>query len=167
MSVSKKSNIRSRWYRSNEKPLESNDSQSKPNEPMGEISITENEKFIDDLTLVKPISSRGDAHTRKQQSKEAKNRRKKNRHRNDTPNNTKDRETIHSKNSENEKPKSNSRKRKRSTQSKNRNPNQNNRVSKGQKSNSKKKISKNRSPGPDIKPKQSKLGKFISKIFGN
>ena len=167
MYVSKKSNIRSRWYRSNEKPLESKDSQSKPNEPMGEISITENEKFIDDLTLVKPISSRGNSHTRKQQSKEAKNRIKKNRHRNDTPNKTKVRETMHSKNSEDEKSKPNSRKRKSSTQSKNRNPNQKNRVSKGQNSNSRNKISKNRNSEPNIKPKKSKLGEFISKIFGN
>ena len=44
-----KINIRSRWYRANEKPLESKGSESKTNEPVGEISISDKEKFKDDL----------------------------------------------------------------------------------------------------------------------
>ena len=98
MSVSKKSNIRSRWYRANEKPLESKGSESKTNEPVGEISISDKEKFKDDLILVKPISPKGDAHSGKQQSNEGKNRRKKYRPKNDTSNHTKGREARHSKN---------------------------------------------------------------------
>ena len=36
-----KSKLRSRWYRSNEKPLESNKNSQKVNEPFGEISNTD------------------------------------------------------------------------------------------------------------------------------
>ena len=167
MSVSKKSNIRSRWYRANEKPLESKGSESKTNEPVGEISISDKEKFKDDLILVKPISPKGDAHSGKQQSNEGKNRRKKYRPKNDTSNHTKGRETRHSNNSENEKSKPNSRKRTRSSHSKNRNPDKKNRDSKKQNTNQRNKSSKNRNAETDIKSKQSKLGKFISKIFGS
>ena len=53
MSITNKSNIRSRWYRANEKPLESG-TNPQVNEPKGEISISENEKLVDDLSSVKP-----------------------------------------------------------------------------------------------------------------
>ena len=53
MPITSKSNIRSRWYRPNEKPLKS---QGVPqlNEPKGEILINKNDKLIDDLSSVKP-----------------------------------------------------------------------------------------------------------------
>ena len=53
MSITKKSNIRSRWYRANEKPLESG-TNPQINEPKGEISISEDEKLVDDLSSAKP-----------------------------------------------------------------------------------------------------------------
>ena len=53
MPISKKSNIRSRWYRPNEKPLESGTT-PQLNEPKGEILISYNEKLIDDLSSAKP-----------------------------------------------------------------------------------------------------------------
>ena len=54
MSTSQKSNIRSRWYRANEKPLESDSSPKTNADPIGEISIQENEKLTDDLSSAKP-----------------------------------------------------------------------------------------------------------------
>ena len=44
-----KSKLRSRWYRSNEKPLESNKNSQKVNEPFGEISNTDT-NLKDDLS---------------------------------------------------------------------------------------------------------------------
>lgn len=48
-----KSRLRSRWYRPNEKPLETSSGSSKNQEPFGEISATD-EKRVDDLTHAKP-----------------------------------------------------------------------------------------------------------------
>ena len=54
MPSSRKSNIRSRWYRPNEKPLDSGSNPQKNAEPIGEISSTNNLEFIDDLSNVRP-----------------------------------------------------------------------------------------------------------------
>jgi hypothetical protein len=61
-----KSRLRSRWYRPNEKPLETSSGDSKNQEPFGEISAT-NEKLVDDLTNAKPPqqSERGKGSQRK------------------------------------------------------------------------------------------------------
>ena len=53
MPITSKSNIRSRWYRPNEKPLKS-EGVPQLNEPKGEILINKNDKLIDDLSSVKP-----------------------------------------------------------------------------------------------------------------
>lgn len=47
-----KSRLRSRWYRSNEKPLESPSENKKSTEPFGEIQISDS-KLVDDLSKVK------------------------------------------------------------------------------------------------------------------
>ena len=47
-----KSRLRSRWYRSNEKPLESPSENKKSTEPFGEIQSTES-KLVDDLSKIK------------------------------------------------------------------------------------------------------------------
>ena len=49
-----KSKLRSRWYRPNEKPLESHSKSTKNTEPFGEIQTTTN-KLVDDLSNAKPI----------------------------------------------------------------------------------------------------------------
>ena len=54
MPSSRKSNIRSRWYRPNEKPLDYGSNPQKNAEPIGEISSTENLEFIDDLSNARP-----------------------------------------------------------------------------------------------------------------
>lgn len=61
-----KSRLRSRWYRPNEKPLETSSVGSKNQEPFGEISATD-EKLVDDLTHAKPPqqSERGKGPRRK------------------------------------------------------------------------------------------------------
>ena len=53
MPITSKSNIRSRWYRPNEKPLKS-EGVPQLNEPKGEILINENDKLIDDLSSATP-----------------------------------------------------------------------------------------------------------------
>ena len=53
MPITSKSNIRSRWYRPNEKPLKS-EGVPQLNEPKGEILINKNDKLIDDLSSVNP-----------------------------------------------------------------------------------------------------------------
>ena len=53
MPITSKSNIRSRWYRPNEKPLKS-EGVPQLNEPKGEILINKNDKLIDDLSSVPP-----------------------------------------------------------------------------------------------------------------
>ena len=50
-----KSRLRSRWYRPNEKPLETASKSQKNKEPFGEISSI-NEKLVDDLSNAKPPS---------------------------------------------------------------------------------------------------------------
>jgi hypothetical protein len=50
-----KSKLRSRWYRPNEKPLETNSKSTKNTEPFGEIQTT-TEKLVDDLSNAKPIT---------------------------------------------------------------------------------------------------------------
>ena len=55
MPITKKSNIRSRWYRPNEKPLESS-KQVENIQPLGEISTDGNSKLVDDLSAIKPYS---------------------------------------------------------------------------------------------------------------
>ena len=53
MPTTKKSSIRSRWYRPNEKPLELSN-QIENDQPFGAILIRQNSKFIDDLSAIKP-----------------------------------------------------------------------------------------------------------------
>jgi hypothetical protein len=48
-----KSKLRSRWYRPNEKPLETSTEDKKNTEPFGEIQNT-GEKLVDDLSKAKP-----------------------------------------------------------------------------------------------------------------
>ena len=48
-----KSKLRSRWYRPNEKPLETTSEDKKNTEPFGEIENT-GEKLVDDLSKAKP-----------------------------------------------------------------------------------------------------------------
>ena len=48
-----KSKLRSRWYRPNEKPLETTSEIKKSTEPFGEIETT-GEKLVDDLSKAKP-----------------------------------------------------------------------------------------------------------------
>ena len=52
-----KSRLRSRWYRSSEKPLETSNKSQKSKEPFGEITIS-SKKLQDDLTNAKPPPSR-------------------------------------------------------------------------------------------------------------
>ena len=49
-----KSKIRSRWYRSNEKPLESNSSTPSTQAPFGEINLSEDQILSDDLSNASP-----------------------------------------------------------------------------------------------------------------
>lgn len=54
-----KSKIRSRWYRSSEKPLESNSSPSSDQAPFGEVDLSEDKKLTDDLSNATPPANSG------------------------------------------------------------------------------------------------------------
>ena len=84
MSITKKSNIRSRWYRANEKPLESG-TNPQINEPKGEISISEDEKLVDDLSSAKPppAKQQGEKRTHNQQRKNRNRNNNERKHRRD------------------------------------------------------------------------------------
>lgn len=51
-----KSRIRSRWYRANEKPLESSQETSTQQAPFGEIDLSQQDSIKDDLSNVKPLA---------------------------------------------------------------------------------------------------------------
>ena len=53
-----KSKIRSRWYRANENPLESNASSGSNQSPFGEISPVKGETLTDDLSNASPPPTR-------------------------------------------------------------------------------------------------------------
>ena len=63
-----KSKLRSRWYRSNEKPLESNKNSQKVNEPFGEISNTDT-NLKDDLSKFSGSTSNTSKGTNNNESK--------------------------------------------------------------------------------------------------
>ena len=60
-----KSKIRSRWYRANEKPLESNSSGASAEAPFGEIDPTKGKALEDDLSKAKPPQSTRDGGNRR------------------------------------------------------------------------------------------------------
>jgi DNA repair exonuclease SbcCD nuclease subunit len=51
-----KSRIRSRWYRANEKPLESSQETSTQQAPFGEIDLSQQDSLKDDLSNAKPLA---------------------------------------------------------------------------------------------------------------
>ena len=163
MPITKKSNIRSRWYRPNEKPLETG-GKSTNDEPFGELSISGNEKLTDDLSSIKAppprkkeeIPSRGsDNHHNKNNRNRSQNGKSRSR---DNESGNKDRDKRHR-----SKPKSNHKRRSSDQDSKN---------SQNRDRNKHKTQSKSRQSSKTAEPKskkvnKSKLSTLISKIFGN
>ena len=163
MPISKKSNIRSRWYRPNEKPLESGTT-PQLNEPKGEILISDKEKLIDDLSSAKPNPPKNT------DKKRNSNHRNKNRD-NNSPEERKPRENRGGREKDSSKRKHSRSKnhRKRNSQNRNsRNNPENSKISQGEKTSPSQKqktgTTKDKSKSKETK---SKLSSFISKLFGS
>jgi hypothetical protein len=163
MPITKKSNIRSRWYRPNEKPLETG-GKSTNDEPFGELSISGNEKLTDDLSSIKAPPPRKKDEIPSRSSDNHHNKNNRNRTQNgksrprDNESENKDRNKRHR-----SRPKSNH-KRKSSERD--------NKDSQNRDRNKHKTQSKSRQSSKTAEPKskkvnKSKLSTFISKIFGN
>ena len=75
MPITQKSNIRSRWYRPNEKPLESNTTSKVDAEPFGEISHSQGTILTDDLSSAKPPTSNNQENKRTRPEKRRNERR--------------------------------------------------------------------------------------------
>ena len=163
MPISKKSNIRSRWYRPNEKPLESGTT-PQLNEPKGEILISDNEKLIDDLSSAKPNPPKNT------DKKRNSNHRNKNRD-NNSPEERKPRENRGGREKDSSKRKHSRSKnhRKRNSQNRNsRNNPENSKISQGEKTSPSPKQKTGRTKDKSkSKETKSKLGSFISKLFGS
>ena len=164
MPTTKKSSIRSRWYRPNEKPLESSN-QIENDQPFGEILIRQNSKFIDDLSAIKPSPVQNKVGGRTGSSGKAPSKNK-NRERNQ-------KRKSRPRNDESENRDTNIKRRPRPKSNHKRNSQ--NRESEGPKSkerNKKKIYSKNQSQKKQdektsTKSDSSKLSYFIAKFFGN
>ena len=154
MPISKKSNIRSRWYRPNEKPLESGTT-PQLNEPKGEILISDNEKLIDDLSSAKPNPPKN---TDKKRDNNSPEERKPRENRGGREKDSSKRKHSRSKNH-----------RKRNSPNRNsRNNPENSKNSQGEKTSPSQKQKTGRTKDKSkSKETKSKLGSFISKLFGS
>ena len=168
-----KSNIRSRWYRSNEKPLESSQGSVAQQAPFGEINPSQEDSLKDDLSNATPSSisegKQGRNSFKKEHDRTSKprreNRKKQNgsnrNHRSKEQENKGERQQDQSRRKHRPKPKKDHRTeegKNQTSRSKHR-PN-----SKKDQNRSSKKKNLNEKP-TQAEPK-SGLGKFISKIFG-
>ena len=160
MPSSRKSNIRSRWYRPNEKPLDSGSNPQKNAEPIGEISSTNNLEFIDDLSNVRPP---------KAPNKRPQNRNKNSFKKDRSSRNNKDQDRFSNSSNKDKDKKHNGDKKKKA----NKNSTYNQSAEGFHKNGRGKKKSKNRrypenKKGDGIKsqPKESKLSSFIAQTFG-
>jgi hypothetical protein len=164
MPITKKSNIRSRWYRPNEKPLETG-SKSTNDEPFGELSISGNEKLTDDLSGIKAPpprkreekQSRGSDNTHHNRNNRSRSQNGKSRPRDDESEN-KNRNKRHR-----SRPKSNHKRRSTDRDSKD----SQNRDRSKHKTQSKGRPSSKPTETKSQKANKSKLSSFISKIFGS
>lgn len=164
-----KSRLRSRWYRPNEKPLETSSGGSKNQEPFGEISATD-EKLVDDLTNAKPPqqSVRGKGPRRRdktshennnerQRSRKPRNHNRDSREK-DQRDSTKQKDGSFSERESNERNNSNPKNRKpRRRKNKKRNEQQGN----------EKKSAPNLREDKTKEAKKSGISGFISKLFGS
>jgi len=171
-----KSRLRSRWYRSSEKPLETSSQSQKSKEPFGEITAS-SKKLQDDLSNAKPPPSRerGNQGQRKGRSdyqgsnenREGRNRPQRPRN----PNRDSRRQEGNSENKEKSRPSKEDRPRKGNhernpSDPQNRKPrrrkNKNHSESKRNDTRNEPKLNKKE----EKVPKKSGLGGFISKLFG-
>lgn len=169
MSTSQKSNIRSRWYRANEKPLESGSSSKSSSEPIGEISINENEKLTDDLSGAKPPHASERENRQKRQPNRTNERRRGSSRPRSGANDLKDKDSRHSKDNKREDSRPHP---KRKRQPKNREHHNTKRTENSKrkdngKPNERKKHAESKDKSISAKPAKSKLSSFISKIFGS
>ena len=168
-----KSRLRSRWYRPNEKPLETSSGGSKNQEPFGEISATD-EKLVDDLTNAKPPqqSERGkgprrrDKTSHENQNERQRSRKPRNHNRDsrkkdgekDQRDSTKQKDGSFSERESNERNNSNPKNRKpRRRKNKKRNEQQGN----------EKRSAPNLREDKTKETKKSGISSFISKLFGS
>ena len=160
MPSSRKSNIRSRWYRSNEKPLESGSNSQKNADPIGEISSTKNSEFIDDLSNARPPK----APKKRQQNKN------KNSFGKDAPSpNNRDQGRFSDSNNKDKAKKHNGDKKKKTKKNstyKQRAEGFNNNGRGKKKPENRRYPEKKKVDGGKPQPKKSKLSSFIAKIFG-
>ena len=163
MPITKKSNIRSRWYRPNEKPLETG-GKSTNDEPFGELSISGNEKLTDDLSSIKapPPRKKEEIPSKGSDNKHNKNNRNRSQNGKSRP---RDNESENKDKNKRHRSRAKSNHKRRSTErdsndSQNRDRNKHKTQSK---SRSRSKPTEQNSK----KVNKSKLSSFISKIFGN
>lgn len=162
MPITKKSNIRSRWYRPNEKPLETGDKSTNV-EPFGELLISGNEKLTDDLSSIKAPPSRKKEEIPSRGSNNHHNKNNRNRSHNgksrsrDNESENKNRNKRHR-----SRPKSNHKRRSTERDSKD----SQNRDRNKHKTQSKSRHSSKTTAQRSKKVNKSKLSSFISKIFG-
>ena len=157
-----KSRIRSRWYRSNEKPLESSPSESSTSSPLGEISLSEETPFKDDLSGAKPKSNHdaGNSHRKRngdnrkphQENRDRRKKRGQANRREDKDNRGKHRSRkSHPKNQ---------------TKNGNRKDHSSNEGSNSPRPRNRKYAPTKSDKASEEQKTQSKVGKFISKLFG-